>query len=183
MNFSVKRLYLYLITGLSLIMGAASAYFINTGNGISAALAGLGGFLFLEYIQERSVELTNQKHVKALNNTATTVLEVVLVGGLLSSQDLPVMLSVAVLSTMLVLKSLKNNTEAYMNSSIDVRFDQRGRVLVALAGMALSMFNPYYIFIGAWVLLGSVFVDMFEVFYSSRDIKESSKLKNRILSS
>ena len=179
----MKRLYLYLITGLSLLLGAASAYFINTGNGISAGLAGLGAFLFIEYIQEKSVELTNQKHVKAVNNTATTVLEVVLVGGLLSSQDLPIMLSVAVLSSMLALKSLKDNCEAYMKSTIDVRFDQRGRVLVTLATMALSTFNTYYIFIGAWVLLGSVFVDMFEVFYSSRDIKESSKLKNRILSS
>ncbi|WP_414837354.1 hypothetical protein ACK3SF_03740 [Candidatus Nanosalina sp. VS9-1] len=178
----MKRVYLYLITGLSIIAGAASAYFINTGNGLSAALAGLAGFLFLEYGKEKSIELKNRKQVKALNSTSTTLLEVVLIGGLLASQSLPIKLSVAVLSSLVFVKALKSNSENFLNTDVSLRFDQRGRVITALAAMALSIFNPYYIFIGAWVLLGSVIVDTAEILYDLQDRSEKSKLKNRIMS-
>ncbi len=178
----MKRIHLYLLTGLSAAMAAAAAYFINTGNGISAGLAATAAVLFIEYGVEKSVGLKNRRYIEAFNNTSMTVIEAVIIGGLLASHELPGLIIAAVLSGLVVVKSLKSNAEDYTRESIDVRFGRRGRLAVAVIAMFLSTFNSYYVFIAGFVLIGTMVFDSGQILYGLHSEKESSELKERILS-
>lgn len=178
----MKRIHLYILTGLSVAMAVAAAYFINEGNGISAGLAATASVLFIEYGAEKSVSLKNRSYIKAFNSTSMTVIEAVIIGGLLASYDLPGFLIAAVLSGLIVIKSLKSNAEDYTRESIDVKFGRRGRVGIAVIAMFLSTFNSYYVFIAGFVIIGTIVFDSGQILYGLRSQQESSDLKERILS-
>ena len=124
---SVKRLYLYLLTGLSTLMAIASAVMMYTGDNLSAALSAVGSILFIEYGVEKSISLKNRNYIKAFNMTSLVLVEIVLLSGLLISQDLPAVITVATLSSLTLFQCLKRNSENYLNKDLDVRFGRRGR--------------------------------------------------------
>lgn len=163
-------------------MAAAAAFFINEGNGISAGLAATASVLFIEYGVEKSVSLKNRSYIKAFNSTSMTVVEALIIGGLLASHDLPGLLIASVLSGLVVIKSLKSNAEDYTREIIDAKFGRRGRLAIAVLAMFLSTFNSYYVFIAGFVLLGTMIFDSGQILYGLNSQKKSSDLKERILS-
>lgn len=178
----MKRIYLYILTALSAVMATASAYFIYIGDGISAGLSATAAVLFIEYGAEKSVSLKNRNYIKAFNSTSMTAIEAIIIGGLLASHGLPDYLIVAAFAGLVILKSLKNNAESYNRDGIDLKFGRRGRVAIAVLAMFLSTLNSYYVFIAAFVILGTMVFDAGQLLYSIRSKENSSKLKERILS-
>lgn len=178
----MKRLYLYLLICLSAIMSTAFAVFVNTGNNLSALLAGIGAVLFIEYGVEKSVTLKNRKYIKAVNSTSLTFVEALIIGGFLASHELPAVVIAGGLSSLVFLKSLKSNAENYTKDDIDTKFGRRGRLAIVLAATGLSIINSYYILIGAVLLTGSMIFDAGQIILSLKSRENSSKLKERILS-
>ena len=169
-----------------MIMAASSAVMMYTGDNLSAALSAIGSILFIEYGVEKSISLKNRNYIKAFNRTSLVLVEIILLGGLLLGQNLPSVLAVATLSTLIVFNSLKRNSENYLNKDIDVRFDRRGRSIAVVSALLLSVLNTYYILLGAYLLIGMILADCGEILYklysNRKNSSESSKLKERILS-
>jgi len=182
----VKRFYLYLLTGLSTVMAVSSAVMMYTGDNLSAALSAVGSILFIEYGVEKSISLKNRNYIKAFNKTSLLLVEIVLLSGLLISQDLPAVITVATLSSLTLFQCLKRNSENYLNKDLDVRFGRRGRSIIIVSALLLSVLNTYYILLGAYLLIGILVSDSGEILYglysNQRNSRESSKLKERILS-
>lgn len=167
-------------------MAIASVVMIYTGENLSAALSAIGSILFIEYGVEKSISLKNRNYIKAFNKTSLVLVEAILVATLLIGQDLPNLITVSTLSTLLFFHALKRNSEDYLNKSIDIRFGRRARSIAIVSALMLSVLNTYYILLGAYLLIGIVLADSGEIFYklyfNQRNSRESSKLKERILS-
>ena len=167
-------------------MAVSSAVMMYTGDNLSAALSAVGSILFIEYGVEKSISLKNRNYIKAFNRTTLVLVEVIILGGLLIGQDLPNIIAVPALATLLFFYSLKRNGENYLNRDIDVRFGRRGHSIIIVSALLLSVLNTYYILLGAYLLIGITVADSLEILYklysSQRDSRESSKLKERILS-
>ena len=167
-------------------MAVSSAVMMYTGDNLSAALSAVGSILFIEYGVEKSISLKNRNYIKAFNRTTLVLVEVIILGGLLIGQDLPNIIAVPALATLLFFYSLKRNGENYLNRDIDVRFGRRGRSIIIVSALLLSVLNTYYILLGAYLLIGITVADSLEILYklysNQRDSRESSKLKERILS-
>lgn len=168
------------------MMAVASAFMIFTGENLSGALSALASILFIEYGVEKSVGLKNRSYVKAFNKTSLVLVETIILGGLLLGQNLPSALTVGTLSTLIVFHSLKRNGENYLNKDLKVRFDRRGRSIVIILALGLSVLNMYYILLGAYLLTGIIIADSLQILYKlyseQQNSRESSKLKERILS-
>ena len=167
-------------------MAIASVVMIYTGENLSAALSAIGSILFIEYGVEKSISLKNRNYIKAFNKTSLVLVEAILISTLLIGQDLPNLVTVATLSTLLFFHALKGNSEDYLNKSIDIRFGRRARSIVIVLALLLSILNTYYILLGAYLLIGIILADSGEILYklysNQRNSRESSKLKERILS-
>jgi len=173
------------LTALSLIFGAVSAAILIADPGsmrLTAALTGLSGYLLLGYARDNSVSLPNLSQVKVELNLAENLFELLLLGSLLISGPVPKELAVAVLTSLLVLKLTTEQLAHRLKMSLETGLGVSWRVYTLIGLIAVSSFNEYFLFYGAFVYLAVIVYDIGNVLYQFYEKRKGVKLKNRVLS-
>jgi len=181
----MERRYFNLVLAVSIILGAASAVLMHQSSAsmkLAAALTGLSGYLFLGYARDRAVGMANMNQVRTELNISGELFELLVTASLLASAMIPQKLGVAVLASLVFLKVVLEEANRNLKVDLSTSLGDNYRIYTVLGITALSILNSYYMYYGAFVLLGIILYDLGVIFYRFYEDKQGIKLKNRILS-
>jgi hypothetical protein len=181
----VRRVYLYLVLAVSTVMAAGFPVAVFNGSSsanLAGALAGLAAFLFLGYARDSIVGMKNQNQLKMLINTVESIVEILVIGGLMLSPAVPKLLAIGVLTSVMFVKVFQREVAEYLNTEAKLKFGMDYRIYISLLAAALALLNTYYTFLGGLLLLGITLYDGLSLKYRLYLNRDNIKLKNRILS-
>jgi hypothetical protein len=163
-----RRFYSYI--ALSILLAAATAVLIQNLSFHTGLIAGITAFASLGFyeLSEKQANRTgkNQK-IKISLSLSKPFYEILILCGVSVANIIPAYLAVSVISAVMLSQLLRETTINQLRKNIPPRFGQRIRVLLTALTISLSVFNPFYLFYGMWLIGGLAAYDLLDIIYRS----------------